>query len=78
MFNARYTFVFKNKPTQDNFKAIAGEVIWDTVFEHSPNAAYTQSFTDDSVTLVFEQGDLALEVRWDLLHKLADLAEEFA
>ena len=78
MFNARYTFVFKNKPTQTNFQDIAGEVIWDTVFEYSPNAAYTQSFTDDSVTLVFEQGDLAPRIRFDLHKKLADLAEEFA
>ena len=73
-----YTFKLNNQPTQDNFKAIAGEVIWDTVFEHSPKAAYTQSFTADSVTLVFEQGELAPKVRFDLLNKLQDLAVEFA
>jgi len=69
-----YTFKF-NKPTQANFNAIAGEVLWDAV---PAGCVYTQAFSADSVTLVMERGELSTQDQATIQQLLQDLAVEFA
>lgn len=70
-----YTFKFNNKPTQANFNAIAGEVLWDAV---PAGCVYTCTNTADSITLVMEKGQLTAQDQATIQQLLQDLAVEFA
>lgn len=71
-----YTFKFNNKPTQPNFRNIAGEVLWDAI--PASCGAYLPTYSQDSVTLVFERGELSAQDQATIQQLLQDLAVEFA
>lgn len=70
-----YTFKLNAVPTQANFNAIAGEVLWDAV---PAGCVYTQAFTADSITLVMEKGQLTAQDQATIQQLLQELAVEFA